>query len=301
MTHHTTYAHQVLGGLLLISLPALTQPTMTDRSPGRHQQRVSQPDSAAGDTAYSALVISLDGSSRSFYLAREFGNKALSLEPEITYSHKSGVYATISGFYLNQGTAPRYAFTDVAIGYEGEVTPRWNYSAALDRLYFTPAQRNNAEAAPIRNGFEAYTNYRLGPITLGANYNYFFGGKTAHVLTTTLGALFKKEHWRGVDTITLEPYWDVFFGTNYALLRYGGLYQGINQLLLTRQGRKLLTGQGDKLRLMGSEIVVPVALSIRAFTVTLAGHTVLPVHLSDETTALPTVFYGQLSVGYTLR
>jgi hypothetical protein len=81
------------------------------------------PAPAARDTtATSEWTLSLLADQRSFYLGREYGDHAPSPVPSLTYSHRSGLYGTVGGYYFQQSQPLRYAFTDLELGYANDLT-----------------------------------------------------------------------------------------------------------------------------------------------------------------------------------
>lgn len=286
-----------LSALLLLPVPLLAQLNTT-----------KPPAALAHDTtATSEWTLSLLADQRSFYLAREYGDHALSLIPSLTYSHRSGLYGTVSGYYFQQSQPPHYAFTDLELGYANDFTANWTYSVSYDRVFFTPPL--SATDRLIPNGLEAYTAYQLGPLQVAADYNLFFGKSSAHTITLGLSSTFAKESWLGFDEVSLTPEAQVLWGSPLALARYGGTYATTTTTTTTTKvhGRRKTTTTStttetlsQAVRLLGYELALPLRAERGALAYTLAGHYIVPRRTPDDAGAsLPSGAYLSLQVDFT--
>lgn len=274
---------------LLLPFPLLAQVNGTAPPP-------AAPDSTAAD-----WTLSLEAAQRTFYLGREYGSQALTLAPSLTYSHPSGFYGTLSGYYFHQSAPPRYAFTGLELGYTNTLTARWTYSLSCDRVFFTPPI-GSAEKL-IANGLEAYTSYDLGPLHAALDYNLFFGKSSAQTIALAFSGKIRKNNWRGLDEISLTPGAEVFWGAPLALVRYGGTSgSGPTPASLPGQRRSqpAPNAQGQTVRLLGYELTLPLEIDRGALAYTLTGHYVIPRRTPDDPAApLPTGTYLSLLVGFT--
>jgi hypothetical protein len=281
-----------LGALLLLPAPLLAQ-----------LNTIAPPVAPARDTAAtSEWTLSLLADQRSFYLGREYGDHALSLAPSLTYSHRSGLYGTVGGYYFQQSQPPRYAFTDLELGYANGFTDAWTYSVSYNRVFFTPP--TSATDKLIPNGLEAYTAYQLGPLQAAVDYNFFFGKSSAQTITLALSSAFKKEDWLGFAEISLTPEAQVLWGSPLALARYGGTYTTASTATTKLHGRRQITQsaetQAQVVRLLGYELALPLKAERGALAYTLAGHYIVPRRTPDDPAAsLPTGAYLSLQVDFT--
>lgn len=280
-----------LGALLLLPAPLLAQ--LNTPAP---------PTAPARDTAAtSEWTLSLLADQRSFYLGREYGNHAFSLAPSLSYSHSSGLYGTVGGYYFQQSQPPHYAFTDLELGYANDFTDAWTYSVSYNRVFFTPP--TSATDKLIPNGLEAYTAYQLGPLQMAADYNFFFGKSSAQTITLALSGELKKEDWLGLDAVRLTPGAQVLWGSPLALARYGGTYTtttGATSLLGRRQALKSVEAEAKIVRLLGYELTLPLEVERGALAYTLAGHYIVPRRTPDDpATPLPIGAYLSLQVDFT--
>jgi hypothetical protein len=254
-------------------------------------------------TATSEWTLSLLADQRSFYLGREYGDHALSLVPSLTYSHRSGLYGTVSGYYFQQSQPPHYAFTDLELGYANNFSDAWTYSVSYDRVFFTPPLSTTDKLIP--NGLEAYSAYQLGPLQAAVDYNFFFGKSSAQTVTLALSGELKKADWLGFAAVRLTPEAQVLWGSPLALARYGGTYATTTTSITKVHGRRKTTTQStdtpsQAVRLLGYELALPLRAERGALAYTLAGHYIVPRRTPDDAaTPLPTGAYVSLQVDFT--
>ena len=280
-----------LGALLLLPTPLLAQ-----------LNTITPPVAPARDTATtSEWTLSLLADQRSFYLGREYGDHAFSLAPSLTYSHRSGLYGTVGGYYFQQSQPPRYAFTDLELGYANGFSDAWTYSVSYNRVFFTPP--TSATDKLIPNGLELYTAYQLGPLQAAVDYNFFFGKSSAQTITLALSSTFKKADWLGFAAISLTPEAQVLWGSPLALARYGGTYTATStaaKLHGRRQATQSAEAQAQTVRLLGYELALPLKAERGALAYTLAGHYIVPRRTPDDpTTSLPSGGYLSFQVDFT--
>jgi len=280
-----------LAALLLLPTPLLAQLNTT-----------GPPTALAHDTAAtSEWTLSLLADQRSFYLGREYGDHALSLAPSLTYSHASGLYGTVGGYYFQQSQPPRYAFTDLELGYANGFTNAWTYSVSYNRVFFTPP--TSATDKLIPNGLEAYTAYQLGPFQAAVDYNFFFGKSSAQTIALALSSELKKDDWLGFVAVRLTPEAQVLWGSPLALARYGGTYTATSTTTKLHGRRKTTQATetpSQAVRLLGYELALPLKAERGALAYTLAGHYIVPRRTPDDAaTPLPSGGYLSLQVDFT--
>lgn len=274
----------------------------------RAQVLAAPPRPVAADTA--EWTVALDADQRTYYLGREYGDHALSLSPSIVYSHPSGFYGQLQGYYFRQSAPPRYSFTDLEVGYANEFLPRWTYSVSLDRVFFTQAL--GSDEPRINNGFEANTAYAWGPLALALDYNFFFQRQRAQTVSLLLTGTIKKANWLGADALSLTPGAEVFYGSPLALLRYGGAYAPPGTagapVVATRRRRNgtVVSTVPDATaapRPMGYELTLPLTYARYPFSYVLTGHYVQPRRTSTDPTAevLRPAAYASFRVDFTFR
>lgn|GEM_PF-3099062 len=274
----------------------------------RAQVLTAPPRPTASDTA--EWTVSLDADQRTYYLGREYGDHALALSPSVVYSHPSGFYGQIQGYYFRQSAPPRYSFTDLEVGYANAFLPHWTYSVSLDRVFFTKAL--GSYEPHINNGFEANTAYAWGPLALALDYNFFFQQQRAQTISLLFTGTIKKDNWLGADALILTPGVEVFYGSPLALLRYGGAYAPPGTIgaptgtTRRRHNGAVAPAISDATAapsLMGYELTLPLTYARYPFSYALAGHYIMPQRISTDPTAevLRPAAYASFRVDFTFR
>lgn len=254
--------------------------------------------------------MALDADQRTYYLGREYGDHALALSPSVVYSHPSGFYGQLQGYYFRQSAPPRYSFTDLEVGYANEFLPHWTYSVSLDRVFFTHAL--SLDEPRINNGFEANTAYAWGPLALALDYTFFFQQQRAQTASLLLTGVLKKANCLGADALSLTPGAEVYYGSPLALLRYGGAYAppgtAAAPAVATRRRRNgtVVSTVPDATAApsrMGYELTLPLTYARRPFSYVLTGHYVRPRRTSTDPTAevLRPAAYASFRVDFTFR
>jgi hypothetical protein len=253
---------------------------------------------ATRDSTAAEWTLSLTADQRTFYLGREYGDHAFSLLPSLTYSHPSGFYGTLSGYYFHASEPPRYAFTDLELGYTNDITEHWAYSLSYDRVFFSPPLTSTDKLLP--NGLEAYTSYDLGPLQVAVDYNFFFGKSSAQTINLALRGKLRKTGLLGLDAISLLPGAEVVWGSPLALARYGGIYTATTTASVRGRRKTTQTIAGQTVRLLGYEFTLPLKIDTDPVAYTLTEHYVIPHRTPDDTpTPLPVGAYLSLQIDLT--
>ena len=241
-------------------------------------------DSSAG------WELRLDYEARTSYLGREYGSHAYSLNPQVTYSAANGLYGRLEGLYFSP-VRPGYVYTSLELGYAGEFTDNWSYSLSGGRTFYVG--RITAMDSVLRNDLEVYTQYALGPVVLGLDYNFLFDHFHAHTLGLNLGLPLKKAHWLGFDKVSFTPAAGLDWGSSLALLRFGSLATPLDQNFTKIDQPSL------RLVPLAYEFSFPLEVQRGPLALNLAGHLLAPLRVRGETQSPPT--FGYLSVALILR
>ena len=242
------------------------------------------PDSSAG------WELRLDYEARTTYLGREYGHRDYCLNPQVSYSATSGLYGRLEGLYFSP-VRPGYVYTSLELGYAGELTDSWSYSLSGSRTFYTG--RVSKRDSVLRNDLEAYTQYGLGPVALGLDYNFLFDRFYAHTLGLTLAVPLKKTHWLGFDKVSFTPAAEFDWGSSLALLRFGTLAAPPDQNFARVDQPSL------RLVPLFYEFSFPLEVQRGHLALNLAGHLLAPLRVRSETHTPPA--FGYLSAAIILR
>jgi|GEM_PF-671527 len=146
--------------------------------------------------------------------------KQYGFNPGISYFHKSGIYADVTG-YWNSDLDPHYDLTVISLGYIGFLSPKLGYSVSYDHSFFTETEVSSdlpqwvldLLLPPIlNNSFSAGLDLDLGAIETGLDYSWLFNRESAHRVHWRLTGDLKKQRWLGLDRLSLRPAIEVLFG-----------------------------------------------------------------------------------------
>jgi hypothetical protein len=151
---------------------------------------------------------------------RTFDIRQYGFNPGISYFHKSGLYADVTGFW-NSDLDPHYDLTLVSLGYIGFLSPKLSYSLSYDHSFFTKTESDLDLAEwvidlllpPIlNNSLSTGLVLDFGTIETGVDYSWLFNKESAHRAQWRLNGDFKKYGWIGMDRISVRPAFEVLFG-----------------------------------------------------------------------------------------
>ena len=249
----------------------------------------SAPPVAASDSS-AGWELRFDYESRTSYLGREYGNHAYSLNPQVSYSAANGLYGRLEGLYFSP-VRPGYVYTSLELGYAGEFTDNWSYSLSGNRTFYVG--RITKKDSVLRNALEVYTQYNLGPVALGVDYNFLFDHFQAHTLGFNLNLPLEKAHWLGFDKVSFTPAAELDLGSSLALLRFGSLSTPLDQNFaqVDRPSLRLVP--------LAYEFSFPLEVQRGPLALNLTGHLLAPLRVRGETQAPPA--FGYLSAALILR
>ena len=128
----------------------------------------------------------------------------------ISYYHKSGVFADVSG-YWNSDQVPNYNTTITDIGYMGNFTPKWGFWASYTHYFFSEPE-DASITYPFTNAINASTNYYIKKLSLGLDYSFTFGDETAHRIRVNSSYSFSKTNWWIFDRVSVTPNLSLLMG-----------------------------------------------------------------------------------------
>lgn len=146
--------------------------------------------------------------------------KQYGFNPGISYFHKSGLYADVSG-YWNSQLDPKYDLTVLSVGYLGFLSKRLSYTVSYDHSFFTETDPNldlpprivELLLPPILNNTLALgLDLDFNHLELSTDYAWLFNDESAQRLQFALTGDFKKYGFWFLDRISLRPSANVLLG-----------------------------------------------------------------------------------------
>jgi hypothetical protein len=154
-----------------------------------------------GDLNVSHLAGRLSYNSNVLSTGRTLGIENFGLSPGISYYHKSGFFADVSGFW-SKDFDPSYYLTIASVGYMHDFSKHFSIMAGYDRYFYAVGEDSYV---PYKNTLSFSSVLEFKPVQLSATYSFYFGEAHVHRIMPGLGFLFEKKKFLGMDRISLTP------------------------------------------------------------------------------------------------
>ncbi|MDA0195399.1 MAG: hypothetical protein O2887_14105 [Bacteroidetes bacterium] len=173
---------------------------------------------------------------------RDLGIKQKGLTPGISYYHKSGVFASITG-YWNSEFSPKYNLTAISAGYLGVVKDKLIYTASYERTIYHQSAVNSSDIVdevsnPFKHTLGVGASYDLKYLFTGVDYAYIFGDETTHRLRWNVSGYLKKKEFLFFDYLLFRPEFSLLIGQENITLTTFNLreqYQQTDKAALLRE------------------------------------------------------------------
>lgn len=218
------------------------------------------------------------------HAGRTLDVKQYGFNPGISYFHKSGLYADVTG-YWNSDFDPHYDMTLVSLGYIGFLSPTLSYSLSYDHSFFTDPEVDldmpqwviDLLLPPLlNNSLSAGLMLDLGAIESGLDYSWLFNKESAHRVQWRLTGDLKKYRWLRLDKVSLRPAFELLFG-NAEVFSVNFSREAF------RQNRfPYVIGKSNEFGLMNYRFRLPLAMTKDPFQLILEYNYNIPVSLPGE-------------------
>lgn len=162
---------------------------------------------------YSELNIRASYNSNVLSAGRNLGVDQHGISPGVSYYHKKGFYADISG-YWNSAFDPKYSLTIASVGYMKIFHKHWSATGSYERWFYNTSSNDSTTSTSLKNSLNLSTAYSAKYIYASLDYNYLFGQKKANRLIGTVAGTFTmKDKWL-FDQIRITPSFSVIYGNS---------------------------------------------------------------------------------------
>lgn len=155
------------------------------------------------DASGSQLALRMAYNSNVLSAGRTLGIENFGLAPGISYYHRSGLYADLSG-YWSKDFEPAYYLTVASLGYMRDFSKHFSVMAGYDRYFYSLATTENTYI-PYKNTLSVSPIVELKPLSLTANYSFYFGDQRAHRIMPCLTLTLQKRRLWNIDRIAFMP------------------------------------------------------------------------------------------------
>jgi hypothetical protein len=160
------------------------------------------------DANTSQLAVRLSYNSNVLSAGRTLGIENFGLAPGISYYHKSGLYADVSG-YWSKDFDPPYYLTITSLGYMHSFSKYFSVMGGYDHYFYN---FNDDTYIPYSNALSVTPMVDFKTLTLSLNYSFYFGDTYVNRIMPGLTWVIAKKKWLGLDRISLSPSVYALFG-----------------------------------------------------------------------------------------
>jgi len=153
------------------------------------------------DANTSQLAVRLSYNSNVLSAGRTLGIENFGLAPGISYYHKSGLYADVSG-YWSKDFDPSYYLTITSLGYMHSFSKYFSVMGGYDHYFYN---FNDDTYIPYSNALSLTPMVDFKTLTLSLNYSFYFGDTYVNRIMPGLTWVIAKKKWLGLDRISLSP------------------------------------------------------------------------------------------------
>ncbi len=247
------------------------------------------------NTPGSQLAVRLAYNSNVLYAGRTLGVDQFGLSPGVSFYHKSGLYADVSGFWSDDYD-PKYYLTILSAGYMHSFSSKFSVAANYDRYFYNLED----DFIPYSNGLTVSPFLELKPFTIQVNYTYYFGENHANRLMPSLGLYLSKKRLWGIDKISFNPAFYVLFGdeTFTNIITPSTREEWVQALIDISQGKPWYkTETYNEFGLMNYSLSIPLNIQHKNFYFSISYVYSIPKALPSETLLLPET--GFLAASFT--
>lgn len=155
------------------------------------------------DASGSQLALRMAYNSNVLSAGRTLGIENFGLAPGISYYHRSGLYADLSG-YWSKDFEPAYYLTVASLGYMRDLSKHFSVMAGYDRYFYSIATSENSYI-PYKNTLSVSPILEFKPLSLTTNYSFYFGEQRAHRIMPCLTLTLQKRKFWNIDRIAFMP------------------------------------------------------------------------------------------------
>jgi len=161
-----------------------------------------------GDLDVSQLAFRLSYNSNVLSTGRTLGIENFGLSPGISYYHKSGLFADLSGFWSNDFD-PSYYLTVASVGYMRDLSKHFSIMAGYDRYFYAVDGDNYI---PYKNSLSLTPAFDFKPMGISTTYSFYFGDAYVHRIMPGIYAILEKRKFLKLNRIAVTPSFYVLMG-----------------------------------------------------------------------------------------
>lgn len=247
----------------------------------------------------SQMAVRLGYNSNVLSAGRTLGIENFGLAPGISYYHKSGLYADLTG-YWSKDFVPSYYLTVASLGYMHVFSKRFSIMAEYDRYFY-----NFGDVyIPYSNTLSVSPILEFKPVSIIATYSYYFGDQTAHRIMPGISVTLQKRNLKKIDRIAIIPSFYALWGneiiTTVEYILPPTFRERLQNRLDPNNGTPytIIITQQNVFGLMNYAITVPASVSIKNWSFMFTYTYNIPKALPGETLTFSESTYLSASLTY---
>lgn len=248
------------------------------------------------DQTSSQFSIRLGYNSNVLEAGRTLGIENFGLAPALSYYHKSGVYADVTG-YWSKDFQPKYYLTVASVGYMYDFNKHFSFIAGYDRYFYS-----DATYIPYQNTLSITPVAEVKPVSISLNYSYYFGDQSAHRLMPGIGLTLEKKKFWIFDRIALLPAFYALWGnmtmTKIDYVLPESRAERLKNLLNTGIRETMVQHDVQVYGMMNYTLSVPLSVTYKNWSMLLTYAYNIPKALEDETLTISESSYISGSLTY---
>jgi hypothetical protein len=248
------------------------------------------------DEVSSQLSLRIGYNSNVLEAGRTLGIENFGLAPALSYYHKSGLYADVTG-YWSKDFQPEYYLTVASVGYMYDISKHFSFIAGYDRYFYS-----DATYIPYQNTLSVTPVAEFKPVSVSLNYSYYFGDHSAHRLMPGVGFTLEKKKFWVFDRIALLPtvyaLWGNITMTKLEYIPPKSLAEARENWRMYRSIDKIVQTDYDVYGIMNYSLSVPLNITYKNWSLLLTYAYNIPKALEDETLTISESSYVSGSLSY---
>ncbi|MFT6865853.1 MAG: hypothetical protein ACJA08_000679 [Cyclobacteriaceae bacterium] len=169
---------------------------------------------------YSELNFRVGYNSSVLSAGRNFGINQFGLSPGVSYYHKKGFYADVSGFW-NSSLDPKYNLTVLSAGYMKFIGKHWTLNGSYERWVYQVSDSETSTSS-LKNSLNISSGLTTKHLYGSLDYSYLFGQSNAHrIIGNISGNISVKNIWI-FDQIRFAPGISAIYGNSDVTTYFNG-------------------------------------------------------------------------------
>ena len=247
----------------------------------------------------SQLITRLGYNSNVVSASRTLGFNQFGMAPGVSYYHKSGMYADVTGYWSNE-YSPNYYLTVASAGYMHSPTKWWSFMAEYNRYLYSIVSEDTYIA--YKNNVGVSNFFDVKPFTFRLDYQYYFGDKQAHRINPSVMLNIEKRNLGKINRITFFPTVSLLTGSEQITETKAYAQTLLEALIRLRRGLPQFYEETQtKFGILNYSFVAPISINIKNWFFILSYTYNIPKSLPGETITLVNSGYISASVSRRIK